>query len=416
MDLRLNGVESGVVHVLCRNRAQSGYLQKHCRSAFCEAAQAATGRLVSVTFSSTESEDDTCQGTVPTFDDAETGLPINPDYTFEEFVTGPSNRLAHAASLAVARSPGHVYNPLFIYGAGGFGKTHLLQAVCHEVRSCCPEITCCYISCEAFINHFIEAVERGMLKAFRYRYRHVDMLVIDDVHVLSERERSQEEFFHTFNELHQTRRQIVLSADCSPAGIPGLEERLVTRFGAGLVAVLDSPSMETRMAIVRRKARLRCIELPEAVVRYVAEHAASSIRELEGALLRLDASSQLQEGRIDLDLARATLGGAGCSSKSVPVTAVLQTIARHFGLKVTDLQGKNRSKAVTYPRHLCMYLARQLCTQSLAEIGGYFGGRDHTTVLHANRSIERLAEKDPVLRRQLDEMAAAIKNGGTSSG
>jgi chromosomal replication initiator protein len=288
------------------------------------------------------------------------------------------------------------------------GKTHLLQAVCRAVRQRTPESRCFYLSCETFINHFMEAVEQGAIHQFRYRYRHVDLLVIDDIQFLAERERSQEEFFHTFNTLHQSQRQMILSADCSPTEIPKLEDRLVSRFNSGLVALMDRPCLETRMAIVRKKAKLRCIELPEEVVRMVATRFNSSIRELEGALTKLDAMSQAQDGQITAELGRSVFDIE--PARLVRIPTILEVVAKKFGVKVTDLQGKRRSKAVAHPRHVSMFLARSLTDQSLSEIGGYFGGRDHTTVLHASRSISDQASRDAQLQAMLDELANEVKN------
>ena len=336
-------------------------------------------------------------------------LLLNPDYTFDNFVTGPCNRLAHAAALAIADEPGRAYNPFFIHGSVGLGKTHLLQAICHAIRENRSDITSHYISCETFINDFIEAVELGGLHRFRFRYRHVDVLVIDDIQFLAERERSQEEFFHTFNTLHQSQRQIILSADCSPQEIPSLEERLISRFNSGLVALLDRPCLETRMAIIRKKAKLRCIEVPEEVVRLVAGRIDTNIRSLEGTLVKIDALSQTQSGAITLKVALEALGAD--SGRAVKIPAILEAVSKRFEVKVSDLQGKKRSKAVTHPRHICIFLARQLTSQSLEEIGGYFGGRDHSTVLHASRTIERQAGEDPQFRAVLDEIASEVKNG-----
>ena len=405
-DLELTGVEGGVVQILTRNRAQSQYLQQHCRQAFSEAAQAATGRLVSVAFEARDDGEEDVSALL--FAEGEEQLLLNPDYLFGNFVTGPCNRLAHAAALAVAEEPGRAYNPFFVYGPAGLGKTHLLQAICHAIHKAARHKTCLYISCETFINHFIESVERGALHRFRYRYRHVDLLVIDDIQFLAERERSQEEFFHTFNALHQSQRQIILSADCSPSEIPSLEERLISRFNSGLVALLDQPCLETRMAIVRKKAKLRCIEVPEDAVHLIATRIDTNIRELEGALIKMDALSQTGSGVITLELAREALGPV--PSRPVKIPSILEVVARHFSVKVSDLQGKKRSKVVTHPRHICMYLARQLTPGSLEEIGGYFGGRDHSTVLHASRAIGQRAEEDQELRRLLDEIGSEVKN------
>lgn len=405
-DLSLGDMDGGVVHVRASNRAQAQYLQQHCRAAFAEAAQAATGRLVSIAFDAEESEDDSAGAGTAQFEDDP--LVLNPLYTFDHFVTGPCNRLAHAAAVGVSKEPGRSYNPFFIYGTVGLGKTHLLQAICHAAQARQKNTTCYYLSCETFINHFIEAVERGALSQFRHRYRHVGILVIDDIQFLAERERSQEEFFHTFNRLHQSQRQIILSADCSPSEIPSMEDRLVSRFNSGLVALLEQPCLETRMAIIRKKAKLRCIEVPEDVVRFIAGEVNTNIRELEGTLIKIDALSQTQGGQITLDLAREALGRS--TQRPVKIPVILEAVASRYGVKVSELQGKKRSKAVTFPRHVCMYLARRLTSQSLEEIGGYFGGRDHSTVLHASRAITRRAESDPGFHAQLDEIVSGLKN------
>ncbi len=396
------------MRIRAANQAQARYLEQHCRLAFTEAAQAATGRLVSVAFEVDEAEEEpNGQFHAPFVDDRDS-LGLNSDFTFENFVTGPCNRLAHAAGVAIAGDPGQAYNPFFVHGGVGLGKTHLLQAICAALRDRSPRSRCYYISCETFINHFIEAVECGALHQFRYRYRHVDVLVIDDIQFLAERERSQEEFFHTFNTLHQSHRQIILSADCQPSEIPSLEERLVSRFNSGLVALMDRPCLETRMAIVRKKAKLRCITVDEKVVHLIASRIDTNIRDLEGALTRIDALSHAQGGKLTVDLAETALGGDTTQVIKIPV--ILEAVASRFDLKVSDLQSKNRSKTVTFPRHVCMYLARKLTTQSLEEIGNYFGGRDHTTVLHASRAISRRLEDDPQVHDLLQEMTIEVKN------
>jgi chromosomal replication initiator protein len=406
-DLRPAEVDGGVVRIRAANEAQVRYLDRHCRLPLTEAAQAATGRLVTLAFDATDAEQG--NGRVDARGEPLSELPINPEFTFENFVTGPCNRLAHAAALAVSEEPGRVYNPYFIHGAVGLGKTHLLQAICQSVRQRRPDSRCSYLSCETFTNHFIEAVECGSLNQFRYRYRHVDVLVIDDIQFLAERERSQEEFFHTFNTLHQSQRQIVLSADCAPGEIPSLEERLISRFNSGLVALMDRPCFETRMAIVGKKAKLRAIEVPEEVIREVASALDTNIRELEGALTRLDALSQTQGGKITLELAKAALRTPQRGPVAIPT--ILEAVAERFSLKVSDLQSKRRSKSVTFPRHLCMYLARRMTGQSLEAIGGYFGGRDHTTVLHASRLIGDRMEQEPELRETVERLAAEVRNG-----
>jgi chromosomal replication initiator protein len=406
-DISLGSIDCGVMKIEVRNRAQGRYLEQHCQAAFTEAAQAATGCLVTVTFDPVGTEgDEDAEGPL-SFGVGTEELQLNPDYTFDHFVTGPCNRLAHAAALAIAEEPGRAYNPFFVYGPVGLGKTHLMQSVCHSTK---PGFQYHYISCETFINHFIEAVENGALHQFRYRYRHVDGLVIDDVQFLAERERSQEEFFHTFNTLHQSHRQIILSADCSPGEIPSLEERLVSRFNSGLVALLDRPCFETRMAIVRTKAKLRCIEVPEDVVQFIASRVDTNIRELEGSLIKIDALSQSQSCPITLELARETLGPD--PSRPVMISTILDVVARRFNVRVSDIQGKKRAKTFTLPRHVCMFLARQLTSQSLEQIGGYFGNRDHTTVLHASRAIGEAVKNDPGLGRLVEQTAEEAKHAG----
>jgi chromosomal replication initiator protein len=400
----------GVLRIRANNPMQVQYLHDHCRLAFAEAAQATLGKLVTAEF---ESEPTDENGDV---EDAGIGfeldgqLRLNRDYIVDNFVTGPCNRLAHAAAVAVAESPGITYNPLFIHGDVGLGKTHLLQAICHEANRLgkCASLT--YISCETFANHFIEAVERGALKQFRYRYRHTDMLVIDDIQFLAERERSQEEFFHTFNTLHQAQKQIILSADCPPSEIPSLENRLVSRFNSGLVAVMEPPCLETRMAILRKKARVRCIEVPEDAIRFVAARFDSNIRDLEGALVKLDALSHMNSGTITLELARQAFGDEPAALKlGVTMQQIMDVVTRQFAVRLSDLQGKKRTKSVTLPRQVCMYLARELTNHSLEEIGGFFGGRDHSTVLHAARTIREGRAVDPRLHATLEHITSQLR-------
>ncbi|MEP0843642.1 MAG: chromosomal replication initiator protein DnaA, partial [Phycisphaerae bacterium] len=337
-------------------------------------------------------------------------LRLNDDYRFENFVTGPCNRLAHAACVAAAESPGRVYNPLFIHGSVGLGKSHLLQAVCHQIQRDNPSAKVLYLSCETFTNHFIEAIERGALHQFRFRYRHVDALVIDDIQFLAARERTREEFFHTFNTLYQAQKQIILSADEAPNGIPSLEERLVSRFNWGLVARIDPPCLETRMAILLKKAKIRCIDLPEDVTHYVATIAESNTRELEGALTRLVAFSQQFGGVINLEIARQALGDQpAASGRKLSIQDIMQAVTERYNVRLSDLQGKRRNRSVAFPRQVCMYLARELTPLSLEEIGGYFGGRDHTTVLHAIRTIQEQREQDPDLEVQVQHLLGALR-------
>jgi chromosomal replication initiator protein len=336
-------------------------------------------------------------------------LVLNGEYTFDNFVTGPCNRMAHAACVAAGQGPGNVYNPLFVHGDVGLGKTHLLQAICHQIRAHRPEARILYISCETFTNHFIEAIERGALHQFRFRYRHVDALIIDDIQFLVERERSREEFFHTFNTLYQSQKQIVLSGDESPTEIRGLEDRLVSRFSWGLVARIDAPCLETRMAIVRKKAKLRCAEMPEDVVHYIASVAERNTREIEGCLTSILAYSQQYGGTVDLAIAREAIGrDVAAPAKSITITDILRVVTDRYNVRMADLQGKRRNRSIAFPRQVCMYLARELTPLSLEEIGGHFGGRDHTTVLHAVRQVQAQRGHDPelevLLRQMIDQL------------
>ncbi len=404
--LKPTDLSGGTLVITAANAPQVRYLNEHCQRAFAEAAQAATGRLIAVRFHTDNTVDET---DALAFDAGHTPVQLTDDYLFSNFITGPCNRLAHAASVAVADKPGKAYNPLFVHGDVGLGKTHLLQAICHEIRQQNPVTNIVYISCETFTNHFLNAVERGALNQFRYWYRHADLLVIDDIQFLAERERSQEEFFHTFNTLYQSQRQIVLSADCSPVNIPSLEERLVSRFNSGLVALVDRPCLETRMAIVRAKMKLRCIEVPEEVIKIIATRIDSNVRELEGALAKLDLISQTRDGTIDAELAMTALGGSPLKP-NVGIPSILNEVAVRFGLRLADLQGKKRTKSIAFPRQICMYLARELTTLSFGEIGGYFGGRDHTTVIHACRLIKERREQDAGLDAELQDLRMNLRN------
>jgi len=310
--------------------------------------------------------------------------------------------LPHAAAIAVAEQPGQTYNPLFIHGGVGLGKSHLLQAVCQQVMERQPDARILYLSCDSFINQFITAVETGDMNQFRFRYRNVDMLVIDDIHFLAGRDRTQEEFFHTFNTLYQQHKQIILSADCPPSEIPELEERLVSRFNWGLVARIEKPCYETRVAILQKKAKMRGLMLHEDVLCYIAGKVENNTRELEGAITKLQGMSLLQNGQIDLELAKAALGETGTpEQKRITIQQIFDAVTKYYNVKMSDLQSKKRHKSIAFPRQVCMYLARRNTRYSLEEIGGYFGGRDHTTVLHAVRTVDEDVNTDREIAHQL---------------
>jgi chromosomal replication initiator protein len=408
----------GVLTVRVHNSIQHGYLVKHCNDQFNDAAQAVTGNLVAVQFvnhqtlpnvspSPSNPSSRPAPGDIELLDQ----IVLSPDYTFDNFVTGPGNRLAYAAASAVAQQPGHAYNPLFIHGGVGLGKTHLLQAISHELLQDRPDARICYLSCDTFVNHFLESVQRGQMNHFRHQYRHVDMLVIDDIHFLANRERTQEEFFHTFNTLYQSNRQIVLSSDSPPNEIPQLEERLVSRFNWGLVTRIDRPCYETRLAIVRKKASLRGIELPDDVACYIASKIETNTRELEGAITKTQSLALVNDQSISLELAQEALGDEPVSSarQQLSIQTIIDAVTDFYGVKLSDLQSKRRHRSITLPRQVCMYLARRRTGYSLEEIGGYFGGRDHTTVMHAIRIVGDRVDQDPGFAAevgQLDGMLA----------
>ena len=404
--------DGGVLQVRVQSPVQKNYLASQCAGPFNDAIQAATGNLVTVRFVSRETEPPPVTMIHNVREpQAQPGeafgdqIIYSPDYTFENFVTGPQNHLAYAASCAVAQQPGYAYNPFFIHGGVGLGKTHLLQAICQTVLMENPKTHICYLSCDEFINHFIDAVSGGNMHDFRHRYRHVDMLVIDDIHFLAERDRTQEEFFHTFNTLFQAKKQIILSSDSPPSEIPKLEERLVSRFNWGLVARVDKPCYETRVAIIRKKAELRGLEIPDEIVCYIASKIESNTRELEGAITKVLSMSTLTSQPISMELARNALGDeVTVAEPQLSIQSIIDAVIEFYGVKLSDLQSKRRHRSITIPRQVCMYLARKRTNYSLEEIGGYFGGRDHTTVMHAIRTIDERVEADQSFASQVTQI------------
>jgi chromosomal replication initiator protein len=317
--------------------------------------------------------------------------------------------MAHAAALAIGDLPGRAYNPLFLHASVGLGKTHLIQALCHKINQNRPDVAMMYMSCEDFVNRFITAIERGQIEEFRYRFRYLDVLVIDDIHFLADKERTQEEFFHTFNTLYQAQKQVVLSSDSPPQEIPRLEERLVSRFKWGLVVRIDRPSYETRVAIVQTKARLRGRELPEEVVKYIATVIDTNNRELEGAVVRVLGYASLCNRHVDVDLAKEALRDlVGVRPKSITIQTIADAVLVRYNTRLADLQSKRRAQSVTMPRQICMYIARRLTNQSLQEIGAFFGGRDHTTVLHAERKVKQMVARDLTFRGLMEAIERDI--------
>ena len=341
-----------------------------------------------------------------------TGQPLNPRYTFESFVVGNSNKFVHAASLAVARAPAQAYNPFFIYGGVGLGKTHLMQAMAHHVLQTRPNMKVCYVSSETFTNELISSIRDQTTQEFRNRYRKIDVLLVDDIQFLAGKEGTQEEFFHTFNTLHGADRQIVISSDRPPKEITALEERLRSRFEWGLIADIQPPDLETRVAILRKKAQYEKLRLPNEVMLDIASKVETNIRELEGALNRVVAFATLTNQPVNLELVHAVLKDILPASRRRPVsiTLIQQQVASHFNLRLEDMKAQRKSRDIAFPRQVAMYLSRQLTDSSLPKIGQEFGGRDHTTILHAYEKIAREIVSDPSLANIVRDLAEKIRN------
>ncbi|MBX3462600.1 MAG: chromosomal replication initiator protein DnaA [Planctomycetes bacterium] len=331
--------------------------------------------------------------------------PLNPNYTFDKFVVGSCNRLAHAAALASAENPGRAFNPLFVHGNVGLGKSHLLQAICHAVLRREQEARVAYLSCEDFTNTFIQAIQQGQLDAFRDHYRNVDLLVIDDVQFLANKEKTQDEFFHTFNALYDGQKQIVLSSDRPPVEIPTVESRLVSRFKWGMVTEVEAPCFETRVAIVRRKAMGRGIELQDDVARLLAERVTTNIRELEGAVIKVVGFAGITGQPVTLSLAESCLRGMPIRHAQVSAEDVMTLVTTEFAISARELIGKSRTQTVSLPRQVAMFLLREHTESSLEDVGRIFGNRDHTTVLYAVTKIRERAQKDRLFKEQLDTLS-----------
>ena len=336
---------------------------------------------------------------------------LNNKNTFDTFVIGSGNRFAHAASLAVAEAPAKAYNPLFIYGGVGLGKTHLMHAIGHYVLEHNPSAKVVYLSSEKFTNEFINSIRDNKAVEFRNKYRNVDVLLIDDIQFLAGKEQTQEEFFHTFNTLHEESKQIVISSDRPPKEIPTLEDRLRSRFEWGLITDITPPDLETRIAILRKKAKAEGLDIPNEVMLYIANQIDSNIRELEGALIRVVAYSSLINKDINADLAAEALKDIIPSSKPKIITIldIQKAVGEQFNVKLEDFKAKKRTKSVAFPRQVAMYLSRELTDSSLPKIGDEFGGRDHTTVIHAHEKISKLIKTEPQLQQQIKEISERLK-------
>jgi chromosomal replication initiator protein len=337
---------------------------------------------------------------------------LNPKYTFDSFVIGSSNRFAHAAALAVAEAPAQAYNPLFIYGGTGLGKTHLLQAVAAYVTEHTGDLSACYVTSETFMNDFINSLRDKRIEGFKQRYRHYDVLLIDDIQFFEHKERIQEEFFHTFNSLYEARRQIVISSDRPPRAIATLESRLRSRFEWGLITDIQPPDLETRIAILRKKVKTDAIHVPDTqVLTFIAGRISTNIRELEGALTRVVAFSSLTGRPMTVELAQEVLKDVFPQGEmpEISIEQIQQTVVERFSMSLQELTGDRRSQQIVYPRQVAMYLCRELTDSSLPKIGKKFGGRDHTTVIHATSKIAKLIQEDRNVYNLVQELTARIK-------
>jgi len=410
---RLVAVEGDHIRIGAPNRFSRDWLAQNYLDALHQAARACIGGQPRITLV-VDSESASAElGPPPRVERASGGSGtvdgLNPRYSFDSFVVGSSNQFAQAACQAVAELPSRAYNPLFIYGGVGLGKTHLLHAVGHQSARLFPGMSVAYLSSERFTNELINAIRYDRTAEFRARYRTIDLLLIDDIQFISGKERTQEEFFHTFNDLYESRKQIIVSSDSSPKEIPEIEERLRSRFEWGLIADLQPPDFETRVAILKKKAALERVGLADDVAYLIASRIKSNIRELEGSLTRMIAFCALTSREMSVDLAQEVLGELwGEEEKIITIDHIQRRVGDFFGLKLSDLKAKNRTRAIAFPRQVAMYLARQMTHSSLSEIGRAFGGKDHTTVLHAVDKIQTLMQEDPKLHKTIDGLIQSI--------
>jgi chromosomal replication initiator protein len=344
--------------------------------------------------------------TVPEKTEKKAKTILNEKYTFDTFVIGKGNQMAHAAALVVAEDPGSIYNPLFFYGGVGLGKTHLMHAIGHQMLLKRPNAKIKYVSSENFTNDFITSIQKNKMEDFRNEYRNVDLLLVDDIQFLVNKEGTQEEFFNTFEELYRNNKQIVLTSDRLPNEIPTLPERLVSRFAWGLSVDITPPDLETRTAILRKKAEAERLEIPDDTLSYIAGQIDSNIRELEGALVRVQAFATMKNSDITTSLAAEAIKALKSShgSTQVSILQIQEEVAKYYHIHVNDLKGKKRVKGIVVPRQIAMFLSRELTDSSLPKIGAEFGGKDHTTVIHAHEKIQHLLETDPTIKNEVSEI------------
>lgn len=361
-----------------------------------------------------ETDDETSPSDIPRKPKSRREMPpLDPKYTFSTFIVGSSNRIAAAAAEAVAEAPASAYNPFFIYGGVGLGKTHLLHAIAHRVLKDNPEARVVYVSAENFMNDLVESIQEKRMKIFRKKYRNTKVFLIDDIQFIKNKETMQEEFFHTFNELHGAKSQIVITSDRPPKNIPTLEDRLRSRFEWGLIADIQPPELETRMAILKKKSDMEKLDVPIEVINFIAEKVPSNIRELEGALNRVICVSSLLKQPVGIDLAIHALKDIlpDSRSKHLSVTSIQEKVCEYYGVSLEDLVGSRRDSKLVVPRHMAMYLSREMLGSSYPSIGKAFGGRDHTTIMNACNNIKK-KKRTPSLRNDMDNLKNMLKSTG----
>lgn len=416
--IHIERIEDSTAQLGVPNKFFGDWLNQHYGSLLTEAVSAARGgEATAITFvifhKQTSKQPETSGGTAATSRQnaasrSKRGIQLNPKYTFKNFVVGAGNQFAHAACMAVAEQPAKAYNPLFIYGDTGLGKTHLLNAIGNYVAER-TDLRIAYLTTEQFTNEVINSIRYDKMMDLRKRYRHIDMLMIDDIQFLAGKERTQEEFFHTFNALYEAHKQLVLSSDRFPKDMPDIEERLRSRFEWGLIADLQPPDVETRIAILRKKSEDEDVTLPEDVIQFLATTMKSNIRELEGSLVRLGAYASLTGQTITLEMAKSVLRDLiGAKKKIVSMDDIQETVGARFHVKVADLKSRRRSKTLVHPRQIAMYLCRELTDSSYPEIGRQFGGKDHTTIIHACKQIIKAKDSDSALNATLDSLKEQI--------
>ena len=418
--VHLERIEESTAQIGVPNKFFGDWLNQHYGSLLAEAVSTARGGGdLAVTFVVFHRQPGRQGDLAPVAQPGRTGTPmrprrgaqLNPKYTFKNFVVGAGNQFAHAACMAVAELPAKAYNPLFIYGGVGLGKTHLLNAIANHVAER-TDLRIAYLTTEQFTNEVINSIRYDKMMDLRKRYRHIDMLMIDDIQFLAGKERTQEEFFHTFNALYEAHKQIVLSSDRFPKDMPDIEERLRSRFEWGLIADLQPPDVETRIAILRKKSEDEGVTLPEDVIQFLSTTMKSNIRELEGSLVRLGAYASLTGQTITLDMAKNVLRDLiGDKKKIVSMEDIQEAVSARFHVKIADLKSRRRSKTLVHPRQIAMYLCRELTDASYPEIGRHFGGKDHTTIIHAYRQITKVKDGDAALNVTLESLREEILRG-----